>query len=75
MKNKLADVLNDDMLNLIQQYQNTLGEKGTDLNSTIDLLNHTSILVKVCRDKRPICKSEDNRLVITGPIVESFSLL
>ena len=47
----------------MQQYQTTLGEKVTELNSTIDLLKHTSILVKMFRDKRPICKSEDTRLI------------
>lgn len=64
MRNKLAEnVLNKDMLHLMEIYQKTIGEKGADLNSSIELLKNTSVLVEIFRDKRPLKTYEDSRLM------------
>lgn len=63
MRNKLAeDVLNENMLHLMKLYQQSLGNGGEKLASTIEFLQHTSILVKTFRDHRPISNYEDTRL-------------
>ena len=63
MRNKLAeDVLDCNMLHLMELYKNYLGEKGTDLDRSIDLLKQTSILVSVFRDHRHISAPDDPRL-------------
>ena len=53
MRNRLAEeVLNSNMLHLMELYQRSLGDKGSELNGSIELLGKTSVLAKVFRDKR-----------------------
>jgi hypothetical protein len=56
MRNHLAeDVLDSEMLHLMIKYKEGLSEeKGSELNSSIELLESTSILIKNFRDPRPI---------------------
>lgn len=47
MRNKLAeDVLNENMLHLRTYYQRSLGDKGEELQGNIELLQHTSVIIK-----------------------------
>lgn len=63
MRNKLAeDVLNKEMLHLVKTYASSLGENGSNLKGTIELLENTSILVENFRDHRPIREIGDERL-------------
>ncbi|WAR17634.1 hypothetical protein MAR_032228, partial [Mya arenaria] len=63
MRNKLAeDVLDGEMLNLMVTFQGFLGDSGSELNSTIELLQATSVIVRVFRDRRPITETADDRL-------------
>ena len=43
-------------------YQNSLGEKGQSLNGAVELLEHTSKLVDIFRDMRPIKSLDDSRI-------------
>ncbi|XP_070550372.1 uncharacterized protein [Ptychodera flava] len=62
MRNKLAEeVLNEDMLTLFKAYQNDLHD-GSHLDATVELLQHTSKLIKTFRDRRPIMSMDDIRL-------------
>lgn len=62
MRNHLAEeVLNKEMLHLMQLYSESL-EDSTYLQSTIKLLQHTSLLISNFRDQRPITDSSDARL-------------
>ncbi len=62
MRNHLAEqVLNDDMLHLFEEYQKSLPD-GSILNASIELLRHTSVLIKNFRDPRPIIDFSDDRL-------------
>ncbi|XP_053409240.1 uncharacterized protein LOC128559964 [Mercenaria mercenaria] len=73
MRNKLAEsVLDENMLHLMQLYQKSLGEEGTELDSSIELLKHTSVLVKNFRDKRPISNYEDVRLDQNRTVLKWF---
>lgn len=55
MRNMLAeDVLNENMLPLMTCYQRSLGDKGEELQGIIELLQHTSVIIKNFRDARPI---------------------
>lgn len=63
MRNHLAeDILNTEMLHCMCQYQLYLGEKGSILNGTIELLKQTSRLIDIFRDMRPITHIDDSRL-------------
>lgn len=63
MRNHLAEqVLDEDMLNLLIQFQKVLGDEGEDLAGSIELLHNTSLLVKFFRDDRPIKLADDPRL-------------
>jgi hypothetical protein len=63
MRNYLAeDVLNSTMLNSFKIYKENLGEKGQILNGVIEFLEHTSQLVAIFRDGRPIKEMSDTRL-------------
>jgi hypothetical protein len=63
MRNHLAeDVLNHQMLHLMQEYKNSLGQAGGKLDVTIELLQCTSVLIKNFRDSRPITDASDERL-------------
>ncbi|KAJ8309883.1 hypothetical protein KUTeg_011748 [Tegillarca granosa] len=61
MRNKLAeDVLDDEMLHLMEEYQSSLGEDGVKLDATIALLKCTC-LIRNFRDPRPVTNSVDDR--------------
>lgn len=73
MRNRLAeDVLNESMLHLMQLYQKSIAEKGNEISKSIELLEQTSVLVKVFRDKRPITSYEDSRLLQLRQILVWF---
>ena len=62
MRNHLAEeVLNKDMLHLMKVYQQSLAE-GSYLNKTVELLEHTSAIIELFRDRRPISDLSDARL-------------
>ena len=55
MRTHLAeDILDEEMLHLFLEYQSTLGENGIILNGPIKLLQQTSKLVRIFRDRRPV---------------------
>jgi hypothetical protein len=63
MRNHLAeDVLDTDMLHLMLQYQQSLGEKGSILNGAIELLQNSSKLITIFKDMRPLTSLRDSRL-------------
>ncbi|KAJ8313792.1 hypothetical protein KUTeg_008353 [Tegillarca granosa] len=73
MRNHLAEeVLNTDMLHLMKLFQKSLGEAGSELNSTIELLENTSVLIKNFRDNRPITDSSDDRLRQNHDVLDFF---
>jgi hypothetical protein len=62
MRNHLAeDVLNSDMLYLMKKYQLSLTD-GSYLDKTIELLELTSKVISMFRDRRPITDMSDSRL-------------
>ncbi|KAK3099914.1 hypothetical protein FSP39_011714 [Pinctada imbricata] len=72
MRNHLAEeVLNKEMLHLIECYAESLPDNSY-LSSTIELLQHTSILVENFRDPRPIVDTSDNRLKENIKVLEWF---
>ena len=72
MRNHLAEeVLNDDMLHLMKKFRDSQYD-GQYLNSTIELLEHTSILVAVFRDMRPIKEISDDRLKQITSVLDWF---
>ncbi|CAG2223976.1 unnamed protein product [Mytilus edulis] len=73
MRNHLAEeVLNEDMLQLMKSYQNSL-INGDVLNSAIDLLQQTSKLITVFRDPRPVTDIHDARLNILNNALDWFN--
>lgn len=75
MRNKLAeDVLNENMLHLMTCYQRSLGDKGEELQGSIELLQHTSV-IKNFRDARPIISYSDERLDENRKVLEWFCTL
>lgn len=73
MRNHLAeDILNSEMLHLMQVYQQSLGDKGSDLNLTIELLKNTSVLIRNFRDPRPIIDPTDDRLNENHDVLQWF---
>jgi hypothetical protein len=63
MRNRLAeDVLNENMLHLMICYKRSLGDKGEELQGSIELLQQTSVLVKNFRNAQPITSYSDKRL-------------
>ncbi|VDI58847.1 Hypothetical predicted protein [Mytilus galloprovincialis] len=55
MRNHLAeDVLNSEMLHLMKLYKSSLGDAGTKVDATIELLQQTSVLIQNFKDSRPI---------------------
>lgn len=73
MRNHLAEeVLNEDMLQLMKSYQNSL-INGDVLNSAIDLLQQTSKLITVFRDPRPVTDIHDARLNILNHVLDWFN--
>ena len=73
MRNHLAEeVLSRDMLSLIKAYQVTLS-KPEELNSTVKLLEQTSLLVSIFTDcRRPIHYPDDKRLDTIRGILAFF---
>jgi len=64
MRNHLAeDVLNKEMFHLMKLYRESLGDAGSKLDVTIELLQNTSALIKNFRDSRPITDVSDERLI------------
>ena len=73
MRNKLAeDVLDENMLHLLEMHKESLGSSGEQLNSSVELLQNTSKLVKIFRDKRPIRSYEDPRLGEVRNVLQWF---
>ena len=73
MRNHLAeDVLDKEMLHLMQVYKANLGESGSSLDSTIELLRNTSIVIRNFRDPRPITDAGDERLSELHDVMEWF---
>ena len=64
MRNHLAeDVLNKEMFHLMKLYRESLGDAGSKLDVTIELLQNTSVLIQNFRDSRPITPVSDERLI------------
>jgi len=73
MRNHLAeDVLDKEMLHLMQVYKSNLGESGSSLDGTIELLRNTSIVIRNFRDPRPITDAGDERLSELHDVMEWF---
>ena len=63
MRNHLAEeVLDKDMLYLMKRYRQVLGKDGSSLDGCIELLQHTSPLIDIFRDIRPVHSTSDLRL-------------
>ena len=72
MRNHLAeDVLNSEMLHLMVKYKESLHD-GSYLDSTINLLKETSVLVRIFRDMRPITDLADERLQELQSVLQWF---
>ena len=65
MRNAFAtETLNDNMLYLMEAYQNSLpSHKAESLTGAIELLKRTSTIIRNTNDKRPIDEVGDNRLL------------
>jgi hypothetical protein len=64
MRNHLAeDVLSKEMFHSMKLYRESLGDAGSKLVVTIELLQNTSALIKNFRDSRPITDVSDERLI------------
>lgn len=75
MRNKLAeDVLNENMLHLMTCYQRSFGDKGEELQGSIELLQHTSV-IKNFKYARPIISYSDERLDENRKVLEWFCTL
>jgi len=73
MRNHLAeDVLNAEMLHLMEVYKESLGDGGSELDGTIELLKNTSVLVKNFRDHRPIVDISGDRLKQNRDVLNWF---
>lgn len=73
MRNHLAeDVLNAEMLHLMEVYRESLGDGGSELDVTIELLKNTSVLVENFRDHRPILDISDDRLKQNRDVLNWF---
>lgn len=74
MRNKLAeDVLNENMLHFMTQ--RSLGDKGEELQRSIELLQHTSVIIQNLRDARPITSYSVKRLDENRSVLEWFCTL
>ena len=73
MRNHLAEeVLNGEMLHLMKLYQESLGEAGRKLDGTVEILTHTSALIRNFRDSRPITEVTDDRLKENNDALQWF---
>lgn len=64
-------MLDKNMLYLMKAYQASMSD-GRHLDPTIKFLEHTSQLIGIFRDKRPICSLQDDRIVQMKNILEWF---
>ena len=73
MRNHLAEqVLNVDMLNLLSYYRCTLANPNS-LNSTLEFLRHTAILVDIFLNTNSVITSEyDSRIGQVSKVLEFF---
>lgn len=72
MRNHYAEeMLDQNFLYLMRAYQKSL-RNGSVLNSAIDFLEQTSLLISIFRDRRPISSVKDNRLSALKGIREWF---
>ncbi|CAC5395429.1 unnamed protein product [Mytilus coruscus] len=72
MRNHLAEeVLNEDMLHLMKEYRTSLLH-GVVLDSAIEYLENTTILISVFRDKRPILSCHDTRIQLLHSVLTYF---
>ena len=73
MRNHLAEqILNEEMLHLMKLFQQSLGEGGCQLNSTVKLLENTSVLIRNFRDNRAIKDPSDDRLQQNHAVMDFF---
>ena len=66
------EVLNADMLNLMEAYQQHLGSKGSVLDGAIELLKNTSVLIDIFRYRRPANESNDIRFTKLHAVQQWF---
>ena len=72
MRNLLAeDMLNEDFLYLMEAFLSDLND-GSHLNSSIQLLKHTSRIISVFRDLRPVTSLSDCRIKILKDAFDWF---
>ena len=73
MRNHLAEeVLNGEMLHLMKQYRESLGDVGFQLDATIELLECTTVFIRNFRDSRPITDVSDERLKQNSDAINWF---
>ena len=73
MRNHLAEhVLDEDMLQLMLHFKNSLGLDGCKLDGCIELLRQTSTLIKIFRDNRPVTSTDDMRLANLSQVLQWF---
>ena len=73
MRNKLAEqVLDKDMLFLMKSYQTSI-DNPERLSSTIAVLENTSVLVEIFRDRRSISESSDGRIQQLEQVLQFFN--
>ena len=73
MRNQLGeDMLNEDMLHLMREYQSSLSDVGMALESTVQLLEQTSQLISVFRDKRLVTSMNGARFDILSQALAWF---
>lgn len=73
MRNHLAEqVLNDEMLNLMSYYKESLGNGGDILTGAIELLSNTSKMIKIFHDRQPVKCQNDSRLTELEEINDWF---
>lgn len=72
MRNHLAeDILDENMLNLMKQFQMFL-IKSSELYSTIEFLENTSKMIKFFRDARPVVSMSDVRVTEIKSVLHWF---
>ena len=74
MRNKPAEQgLDRDMLFLIKSYQATLDDPERLSAATVQLLEHSSVLVEIFRDTRPISDTMDKRFDQLDVVLKFFT--
>jgi hypothetical protein len=74
MRNNFAfQSLNDSMLVLMRSYQGSLEEEdAASLNSVVEFLEQTTVLVRNFQDRRPITRKDDERLLQNQKVLHWF---